>query len=94
MRDHNRGVEMAELMAVYRIMPEEPGAEQNIKEALAKIKNASLKEVRVEPFAFGLNAVIAAFLMQEQEGLSEKLEEEIKAIPKVSDVRLEHITRI
>jgi len=32
--------------------------------------------------------------MQEQEGLSEKLEEEIKAIPKVSDVRLEHITRI
>mgnify|MGYP003865962863 CR=1 FL=1 len=94
MRDHNRGVEMAELMAVYRIMPEEPGAEQNIKEALAKIKNASLKEVRVEPFAFGLNAVIAAFLMQEQEGLAEKLEEEIKGIAKVSDVRLEHVSRI
>ena len=85
---------MAELMAVFRIMPEEPGAEQSIKEALGKIKSASLKEVRVEPFAFGLNAVIAAFVMQEQEGLAEKLEEEIKTIPKVSDVRLEHITRI
>lgn len=85
---------MAELMAIYRIMPSEPGAEEGIKEALAKIKNGSLKEIRIEPFAFGLNAVIAAFLMQEQEGLSEKLEQEIKAIPNVSDVRLEHITRL
>jgi len=85
---------MAELMAVYRIMPEEPGAEESIKEALSKIKNASLKDVKIEPFAFGLNAVIAAFIMQEQEGLAEKLEEEIKSIENVSDVRLEHVRRI
>lgn len=85
---------MAELMAVYRIMPSEPGAEEGIKSALHSIKSASLKEVRIEPFAFGLNAVIAAFLMQEQEGASEKLEEEIKAIPNVSDVRLEHVSRL
>lgn len=85
---------MAELMAVFRIMPEEPGIETEIKERLKEIKSASLKDVRIEPFAFGLNAIIAAFVFEEKEGASENLEQELKKLPKVSDVRLEHITRI
>jgi len=82
---------MAELMAVFRIMPEEPGAEQSIKEALGKIKSASLKEVRVEPFAFGLNAVIAAFVMQEQEGLIERFKEQEKSELELSEDALKAV---
>ena len=85
---------MAENMVVYRIMPSGPGADEKIKKALEGIKNASLKDIKVEPVAFGLNAVIAAFVMPEEEGLTEKLEKELKAIEGVSDVRLEHMSRI
>ncbi|MEM4662779.1 MAG: hypothetical protein QXM75_02035 [Candidatus Diapherotrites archaeon] len=85
---------MADNIAVYRIMPEEPGQEKHIKEALSRIKIASLKDVKIEPFAFGLNAIIAVFVLEEKEGVLDKLEEELNKIKHVSDVRLEHVSRI
>jgi len=85
---------MAENIAIFRIMPDEPGAEAKIKKALSNIKDAALKDVKVEPFAFGLNAVIAAFVLEEREGAIEALEQSLKKISKVSDVRLEHVSRI
>lgn len=85
---------MAENIAIFRIMPDEPNAEEKIKASLKKIKLASLKDIKVEPFAFGINAVIAAFVFEEKEGALESLEQALKNIPKVSDVRLEHVSRI
>ncbi|MCX8189668.1 MAG: hypothetical protein N3F05_00345 [Candidatus Diapherotrites archaeon] len=85
---------MAENIAVYRIMPEEPGYENEIKKKLTGIKVANLKDIKIEPFAFGINAINAVFVLEEREGALDTLEEEIKKIKHVSDVRLEHISRI
>lgn len=89
-----KGDFMAENIAVFRIMPEEPGHENEIKKKLSSIKSANLKDTKIEPFAFGLNSINAVFVLEEREGALDALEEEIKKIKHVSDVRLEHITRI
>ena len=85
---------MAELLAVFRIMPDEPGKEQVVIEKLSTIKNARLKDTKTEPFAFGLNAIMAAFVLEEKPNALEALESELKKIGNVSDVRMEHVTRL
>jgi len=75
-------------------MPEEPGQEKNIKKALSKVLNGKFEEAKFEPIAFGLVAVIAGFTCDSIEGVSDKIEAEIKKIPNVSDVTVERMSLV
>lgn len=75
-------------------MPEEPGQEKNIKKALSKIKNGKFAEAKLEPIAFGLVAVIAGFTCDSIEGVSDKIEVELRKIPNVSGVTVERMSLV
>lgn len=90
---------MANMMLVYRIMPEdgeveyealEKSAVETIKayDSSVKVENVSQHEV-----GFGLKAVKVKFQVDENKG-SEALEEQLKELPEVGDVVIELMDRL
>lgn len=82
-------------LIVLKVMPEEVGEENRIeKEIVEKIgKEFEVKETKIEPVAFGLNAIkVAVLLPEKQEEKAGIIEEKIKRINGVSDVTVELMT--
>jgi elongation factor 1-beta len=52
-----------------------------------------MKGHAMEPIAFGLNAIIADFLLDDSEGQMDKLEESIKRIEGVGEIEVTNISR-
>ena len=82
-------------MVVFKILPEEPEAIDAIEKALHNIKTGKLEDLKKEPLAFGLSTIRAGITIQDKvDGLMEKLEQEIKNIPGVSQAEVEMVTLI
>lgn len=82
-------------MVVFKILPEEPESIDAIEKALHNIKTGKIEEIKKEPIAFGLSAIRVGITIQDKvDGLMEKLEQEIKNIPGVSQAEVEMITLI
>jgi elongation factor 1-beta len=89
---------MAQVVVTLKIMPETP--EINLssleKEAKAKIQdfsqNSEIKAVQ-EPIAFGLKALNLTFVMDENKGSTDALEESIKQISGVNSVEAVDVRR-
>ena len=73
-------------------MPEEAGQEKGIEASLKNVSIGKLEEIKLEPIAFGLNAVLVLFSTDAVEGIADEIENAIKKIHNVSDVNLERIT--
>ncbi len=77
-----------------RIMPE------SVEVDVDKIKNEiegmglELKDIKVVPVAFGLKAIEAVFLVADEGGVVEKLEEKLKSIEGAGDVETISVTLI
>ncbi len=89
---------MADVVVTFRIMPESP--EANLKEiektALEKVKaHTGNRETKTEtePVAFGLNAIIIRFVMDEGKGATDSLEDEIRQIASVASVNVTDVRR-
>ncbi|MGC8568789.1 MAG: elongation factor 1-beta [Nitrososphaeria archaeon] len=69
-----------------KILPND--IETKPEDIINSIKNFKVVRYTVEPIAFGLNAIIADIEMDEAEGGTDPLEEELKNNPLVSEVEV------
>lgn len=88
-------------MALLRVLPADVDVDieklrKRIEEAIAKLgQGYMLQSYRVEPIAFGLNALKILILMREEtEGGTYSLEEAIKSIEGVGEVEVEFVSRL
>jgi len=89
---------MAQVVVTIKIMPISPETDLNNIESQAKTKIidfSQTKETKTEqePIAFGLKAVKIIFVMDENKGSTDSLEENIKKIDGVNSVEVIDVRR-
>ncbi len=87
---------MARLVARIRILPAE--AESDLDSVLKTIRTSmpdgmEMKGHAMEPIAFGLNAIVGDFLLEDAEGQMDKLEDSIKQVEGVGEIEVMNISR-
>jgi len=93
---------MASVVVTIKLMPKEPGinwdaiyskAQEQIRAFIdEKHKNGEMRK-EIEPIGFGLSALKITFVMDEQIGGTENLEENIKKIEGVESVETTDVRR-
>jgi elongation factor 1-beta len=87
---------MGNLLVRVRIMPKE--AETKPNEILDSLRrgnpNLSMRNTREEPIAFGLVALIADFLTEDEGGAMEKIENAIRSSSLVGEFEVQGASRI
>ncbi|NOJ27014.1 MAG: elongation factor 1-beta [Nitrososphaera sp.] len=88
---------MARLVARIKVMPAD--SDSNMDTVAEALKSAlptgmELKGYAKEPLAFGLNAVIGDFLLDDSEGQMDQLEEAIKGVSGVGEIEVTNISRM
>lgn len=84
------------LVARIRILPAE--AESDLEYVILNLrarisKDMEFKNYVKEPIAFGLEAIIGDFLINDEEGQMDKLEESIKEIEGVGEIEVINISK-
>lgn len=87
---------MARLVARIKILPADSETDVdtlaiNLKEIIPS--GMELKAHAKEPIAFGLNALVGDFLLEDAEGEMEKLEEAIKNVEGAGEMQVINISR-
>ena len=87
---------MARLVARIKILPAE--AETDLDGVVESLKKSipegmEIKAHAKEPIAFGLNAIVGDFMLDDAEGQMDKLEEAIKGITGVGEIEVMNISR-
>ncbi len=87
---------MANVVVTMKILPDSP--ERNIEELSNKIEETIKKfgkiyKKSVQPVAFGINAIVLSFIMEEKEGGTDPVEEEVKKTEGIGDVQVTDVTR-
>jgi elongation factor 1-beta len=87
---------MARLIARVRILPAE--ADSDLESIILSLKQKTpnrmeMKAYEKEPIAFGLNAIVGDFLIDDMEGQMDSLEESIKEIQGVGEIEVIYIGR-
>lgn len=86
---------MAEVLVTAKIMPKT--AEVNVDDILEKVRSISgarFNSAEKEPIAFGLVAIVAKFVVGDEEGAAEKLEQALRSIPEVGEVEITEVHRL
>jgi elongation factor 1-beta len=77
----------------FRIMPADSETDlEEIKARVRKTLAGSVREMKEQPVAFGLNAIVAIAVVKDTEGGSENLEQSLAAIPGVGSVETVDVT--
>lgn len=88
---------MAQVVVTLKIMPENPSVKLELIQEIASKKIAEfggeVGKTEIEPVAFGLNALKLYFVMNEDIGSTEALENEIKTIRGVGSVEVIDVRR-
>jgi len=89
-------IKMARLVARIKILPADSESDMdalanNLKSSVPE--GMELKAHAKEPIAFGLNALVGDFLLDDAEGEMEKLEESIKKIEGAGEIQVINISR-
>jgi len=87
---------MGTVLAVFKIMPEDMDYFDKIKAKVKEVlpEGVELQEMKDEPIAFGLKAIIVAVTMEDKGGVIDKVEEALKGIPHVESVTTEGVTLV
>ena len=85
---------MGKVSAVIKIMPDSADRDVNklmddLKAALPK--TAEFRGMQVKPIAFGLKAILVAFLVSDTEGGTEPVEAAFAKVPGVESVSVESV---
>ena len=89
-------IKMARLVARIKILPADSETDMDLLANVLKSKvpeGMELKAHAKEPIAFGLNALVGDFLLDDAEGEMEKLEESIKKIDGAGEIQVMNISR-
>ena len=92
----SRDPKMTRLLARIRILPAD--AESNLDVVIQTLKNKVPKDMELkshvkEPIAFGLNAIIGDFLLEDAEGEMNRLEDAVRNIEGVGEIEVINISR-
>ncbi len=83
---------MGEVVAVIKVMPEDPEKFEVMK---AKVEEAvKAEKIEEEPIAFGLKALKVTVVVKDEEGGTEAIEEKLRSIPEVADVQVVDLGRL
>lgn len=88
---------MGTVAVTLRILPSEVDTDfKRLEERIRKAvpERVKYKHALVQPFAFGLKALIANFEMGDEEGVFDRLEESLRALPEVQGVELLEMGRL
>ncbi|NPA86144.1 MAG: elongation factor 1-beta [bacterium] len=90
---------MAGVLVILQVRPESPEVDINalaekVKKKVEESGKFKVLELRIEPFAFGLNVIRMKVVIPEEEGAQDYLESIIKSVEGVEDVEVELFTRI
>jgi len=90
---------MGYIMSIYKIYPEEPEDIDKIVEVLKagfiEPFRVQTNDIRIEPIAFGLSLIRVGIVFPDKiDGLLDKLEELLKAIPGIRELEVEGSTLI
>lgn len=83
---------MGDILSVYKVYPEEVEDIEKIQASLEKGFGEPFKIAKIEtvPIAFGLKVIKLGVVFPDKvDGLLDKLEDSIKAIPGVKDIEIE-----
>ncbi|MBI2147215.1 elongation factor 1-beta [Candidatus Woesearchaeota archaeon] len=88
---------MAQVIVTLKVMPESPetdlaAIEQQAKHLISEF-GGEVGRVDIEPIAFGLKAVKLLFIMDEDKGSTEALEEEVAKVAGVNSVDVTDVRR-
>ena len=89
---------MATVGVIIQVVPGSPDADfDKISEECSKLIKAYAEtkrvDVKIEPIAFGLKAIKLLFLMEEEKGDTEPLEEQIKKVKGVQNAETIDVRR-
>ena len=80
-------------LVVFKIYPEEETELSGIEDELKTVKVGELKEIKREPLAFGLELLRVGFVIPDKEdNVMDNLEETLKKLKGVKDVKVEGFT--
>jgi len=86
---------MGTVAVTFRIMPEDPETDlEEIKARVRKALGGFVREMKEQPVAFGLVAILAIAVMKDTEGGSDELEQSLAAIPGVGSVETVDVTLV
>jgi len=81
---------MGQVIAVFRVLPDSPGSFGKVRKQVEELKPAKLEE---EPIAFGLKAIKATFLIPDEGGVMDEMENKLNAIEGTQSVETLQVSR-
>jgi elongation factor 1-beta len=89
---------MAHVVVTLRIMPESVDVDlaklqEQAKHDILKMTDSREMKINVVPIAFGLKAIDIIFLVEEDKGSTEDLENHIRGLSGVQSAEVTHVTR-
>lgn len=88
---------MGEVLATIKVMPESPDVDlAEIKENIKNLipDDAELHKIEEEPIAFGLVAIIVMVIIDDGEGGTEKIEENLSKLENISSIKVVDVGRL
>jgi elongation factor 1-beta len=81
---------MGDVIAVFRILPDAPDSFDKVKQQVEAANPTKLEE---EPIAFGLKAIKATFIIPDEGGKQDELENRLNAIDGTQSVETLQVSR-
>ncbi len=86
---------MGSVAITFRVMPDEADADlEAIKSHVRTSLGRALRDLKEQPIAFGLKAIVAIAVIDDSAGGSEELERTLSAIPGVGSVETVDVTLV
>lgn len=86
---------MGSVAITFRVMPDDPGVDlEGVKSRMRAMLGSALRDLKEQPVAFGLRAIVAIAVLEDSAGGSEALEQSLAAIPGVGSVETVDVTLV
>ena len=86
---------MGSVAVTFRILPDDAEADlEPIKARVRKTLGGALRDLKEQPVAFGLKAIVAIAIVGDAEGGSDRLEQSLAALPGVGSVETVDVTLV
>jgi elongation factor 1-beta len=86
---------MGSVAVTFRIMPEDADVDlEPIKARVRKTLGGALRDLKEQPVAYGLKAIVAIAVVGDSEGGSDQLEQSLAALPGVGSVETVDVTLV